>query len=101
MATYLSGRSQIPLVVVTVSQGETIPDVQREASDYLSQHHIEVTYVKSSGPVAETILETADEHGCDCLLLGGYGVGTAREVVLGSVVDSILTETRLPTFICQ
>ena len=101
MAAYLSGRWQIPLVVVTVDEGDTAPALQREASDYLRQQDIDATYVQGSGPVARTILETAEEHGCDCMLVGGYGIGIMREVVLGSVVDILLTETRLPTLICQ
>jgi nucleotide-binding universal stress UspA family protein len=101
MAAYLSGRWQVPLTVVTVSEGETAAFVQQEASDYLSQHDVDATYVQGNGPVAQTILETADEHDCDFMLVGGYGTGTMRELVLGSVVDILLTETRLPTLVCQ
>lgn len=101
IAAYLSGRWQIPLAVVTVDEGDTAPALQREASDYLSQHDIDATYVQGSGPVAQTILETAEEHGCDWLLVGGYGIGIMREVVLGSVLDLLLTNTTLPTLVCQ
>jgi nucleotide-binding universal stress UspA family protein len=101
IAAYLSGRWQLPLVVVTVSQDETVLAMQEEASEYLGQHDTDVLYVQKSGPVAQTILAAVDEHGCDSLLLGGYGAAAVREVVLGSVVDSILQETTLPTIICQ
>jgi nucleotide-binding universal stress UspA family protein len=101
MAAYLSGRWQNPLVVATVSDEEISAAVQQGASDYLSQHDIEVTYVQRGGPVAQAILETAEEHGCDHMLLGGYGIGSMREVVLGSALDILLTETRLPMLICQ
>jgi nucleotide-binding universal stress UspA family protein len=54
-----------------------------------------------SGPVAETILLTAEETRSDFLILGGYGSNPMVEVVLGSQVDTVLRESRLPILVCR
>jgi len=102
VATYLSGRWNIPLVVVTVIEpGRTTADTLARAQEYLESHSVQAAFVKEAGPVAEAILKTAEEHESDLIIMGGYGLGPVLEVVLGSAVDQILRASRRPVLICR
>jgi nucleotide-binding universal stress UspA family protein len=102
VATYLSGRWDIPLVVVTVIEtGRTTSDTLARAQEYLKTHGVHAVFVKESGPVAEAILKTADEHQGGLIIMGGYGLGPVLEVVVGSAVDQVLRASRRPMLICR
>lgn len=108
VATYVSGRWDVPLTVLTVHGGEQVgPQTIEEAQTYLEVHGVRARYVETgsngsgSGTVAGAVLRTAEERGCDLILIGGYGKGPVPEAVLGSVVDRILRENPWPTLICR
>jgi len=102
VATYLSGKWNVPLIVVTVIEpGRTTSDALAQAQNYLEAHGVQATFVKESGPVAEAILKTADEHQSGLIIMGGYGLGPVLEVVVGSAVDQVLRASRRPTLICR
>jgi nucleotide-binding universal stress UspA family protein len=102
VATYLAGQWQIPLVVVTVIEmGRTTSETLARAQSYLETHGVQAVFVKESGPVAEAILKTADEHQSDLIIMGGYGLSPVLEVVLGSTVDHVLRASRRPMLICR
>jgi len=102
VATYLSGQWNIPLVVVTVTEsGRTTSETLARAQEYLETHGMQAAFVRETGPVAEAILKTAEEHESDLIIMGGYGLGPVLEVVLGSAVDQVLRESRQPMLICR
>jgi len=102
VATYLSCRWKITLVVVTVIEtGRTTSETLARAQGYLETHEVQATFVKESGPIAEAILKTAKEHESDLIVMGGYGFSPVLEVVLGSTVDQVLRTSRQPMLICQ
>jgi nucleotide-binding universal stress UspA family protein len=102
VATYLAGQWQIPLVVVTVIEmGRTTSETLARAQSYLETHGVQAVFVKESGPVAEAILKTADEHQSDLIIMGGYGHSPVLEVVLGSAVDQVLRASQRPMLICR
>lgn len=102
VATYLSGKWNIPLVVVTmIETGRTTSETLARAQKYLETHGVQAAFVKESGPVAEAILKTAEEHESDLIIMGGYGLSPVLEVVLGSAVDQILRASRRPMLICR
>jgi len=102
VATYLSAQWNVPLVVVTVVEmGRTTSETLAHAKQYLEGHGGEATFMKKSGPVAEVILQMAEEQDCDLIVLGGYGFNPVLEVVLGSAVDEVLRTSRLPTLVCR
>ena len=51
------------------------------------------------GHPVEQILKTADEEGCDAIVLGTHGKGFLRHTFLGSVAEDVLERTRKPVFI--
>lgn len=102
LSSYLAGRWKLPLVVVTVMEERKVTeDTLREGEFSLQQFGVQPTIVPKSGEAGQAILETAEEHGCDFIIMGGYGMGAVREVVLGSTVDQILRETQKPVLICR
>ncbi len=51
------------------------------------------------GHPVEEILKTADNEGCDAIVLGTHGKGFLTQTFLGSVAGSVLERTRKPVFI--
>jgi nucleotide-binding universal stress UspA family protein len=51
------------------------------------------------GHPVEEILKTADDEGCDAIVLGTHGKGFLRHTFLGSVAEDVLKRTRKPVFI--
>jgi len=102
IATYLSGQWGIPLVVVSVVESErTASGTLNLAQEYLETHGVQAAFVEESAPVADAILKTAEGHGCDLIIMGGYGFSPVLEVVLGSAVDQVLRESHWPILICR
>jgi nucleotide-binding universal stress UspA family protein len=106
VATYVAGRWNVPLTVLTVHEGEQVgSETIAEAREYLGAHGVEADYVElsgdGSGTVAGSILATTEERGCDLVLMGGYGMGPVAEAVLGSAVDHVLRESQWPTLVCR
>jgi nucleotide-binding universal stress UspA family protein len=104
IATYLSGRWQIPLCVVSVQENSHVTsETLARARRYLETHGVQADFVQEqkNGPVAETILKAAEEHHSDLIVMGGYGRSPVVEVVLGSSVDQVLRSARQPMLICR
>ena len=51
------------------------------------------------GYPVEEILETANEEGCDVIVLGTHGKGFLKQAFLGNVAVKVLQRTRKPVFI--
>jgi nucleotide-binding universal stress UspA family protein len=51
------------------------------------------------GHPVEEILKTADDEGCDAIVLGSHGKGFLTQTFLGSVAGSVLKRTRKPVFV--
>lgn len=101
VATYLAGQWDMPLTVVTVATDRIRPEAQRRAHEYLAIHDVRATYELKSGPVAEAILQTAEAHRSDLIIMGNYGPHPLLEVVRGSTVDDVLRASRQPMLICR
>jgi nucleotide-binding universal stress UspA family protein len=54
--------------------------------------------VVSFGHPVDEILKTADEEGCDIIVLGNHGKGFLSHTFLGSVSSGVLHRTRKPVF---
>jgi nucleotide-binding universal stress UspA family protein len=102
VATYLSGRWGVPLVVVTVREDDlAASETLARARQYLASRGVEATFLEERGPAAGAIAITAEERDCDLIVMGGYGSSPVLEVVLGSTVDEVLRTIRRPMLICR
>ncbi|OQA18235.1 MAG: Universal stress protein family protein [Chloroflexi bacterium ADurb.Bin360] len=102
VAAYLASRWSIPLVVLTVMEGDRqLSETLLQAQNYLQVRKLHATFVDDKGPVGETILRTAHKHNCNLIIVGSYGLSPVVEVVLGSAVDQVLCESTRPVLICR
>lgn len=101
IATYLTGRWQLSLTVVTVEEEGVTNDKLVHAQKYLEDHGIQAEYELAQGLVPDTILAVAESRGCDLVIMGGYGGNSLRAVVLGTAVDVILNRANIPIIICR
>jgi nucleotide-binding universal stress UspA family protein len=100
IATYLANRWQVSLTVISVKGGHTRVDTQSHAQDYLQTQGVQAKFVEKDGPVASSIIETAEENDCNLIIMGGYGHNAVLGLVIGSAVDEVLRTSRRPTLIC-
>ena len=119
VATYLAGRWNIPLTVLTVKPSRItpagaaaasasaagLPTPLERARQYLEDHGVTATYVEEAGEMAadpaRAVLLNAEVHGADFLIMGGYESGPLLESLRGSTVDRVLRSTRRPVLICR
>jgi nucleotide-binding universal stress UspA family protein len=102
VAAYLAGHWGISLHVLTVLDPDRdSKSALQEAMDYLESNRVEASSVLTSGDVGEVILNTAGQNENDLIIMGGYGYQPVVEVVLGSSVDRVLGESRVPVLICR
>lgn len=69
-----------------------------DAATYLARHgvKVEVTQEQSTVAVGEALLNAVSDAGTDLLVMGGYGHARVREMVLGGVTRTLLTEMTVP-----
>lgn len=54
-----------------------------------------------SGDPAQTLVEMAERHGCDAIILGARGLGALRSALLGSVSQAVLQASKVPVTIVK
>ncbi len=102
IATYLAGQWKLPLVVITVLDGERGSEqALKDAQEYLETHQVQATYLSREGSAILQILVAAEETQSDLLLMGGYSGNPVWDLVIGSTVDQVLRESRKPMLICR
>jgi nucleotide-binding universal stress UspA family protein len=114
VATYLAGRWNIALTVLTVEE----PDMRKtrlddhgaispseRARSYLEAHGVQAQIMEERGPLssdpARAILFTAEAREAGFIIMGGYEAGPLRESLTGSTTDRVLRSTRRPVLICR
>lgn len=102
LAAYLSCSWKTKLTVISVPENGKVGEQSLErAQDYLQARNIEAEYVLKDKPVAEAILDLANELDCDLILMGGYSASPILQVVIGSTLDRVLRESTHPIIICK
>lgn len=97
---YLAAKRDLPLVVLTVADlARTAAATLAEARAYLERHGVTADYVERSGPVADAIVATAEERGCDLILMGSHRYARWLETVLGGVLERVLRSTAVPVLV--
>ena len=102
IATYLAGKWKIPLSVITVVDNTAVNrNALESARRYMEAREVDGRFLSASGPVAESILQTAGDEDSGLLLLGGYGHGPFMDIVMGSTVDKVLRASSQPLLISR
>ena len=60
----------------------------------------DTTQVKGVQPY-QAIIKTAEDRGCDLIVMASHGRSGLSAVILGSVTNKVLTHTKTPVLVCQ
>lgn len=102
VAAYFARKYHYPLCVLTVSDTpKTARKILAQAERYLDKRRVQAIYLSKSGNPQLEIIQTVKDQGSNLILMGGYGAGPVVEMFVGSTVDEVLRETKVPVLICQ
>jgi nucleotide-binding universal stress UspA family protein len=99
----LLARAQRTVVASVVEDPDQTTQPLPAIAQYLALHGIaaEIRLLPRSGPVADMLAAAADAHEADLIVLGAYGHGRAREVVLGGCTRSFLGHASVPVLMMR
>jgi len=89
-----------PEVLESVSQAAGT-DILEPARAMLTMAGIPFESEVGGGDPAHTIVDIAERHGCDLIVMGARGVGALRSALLGSVSNEVLHAARVPVMIVK
>jgi nucleotide-binding universal stress UspA family protein len=72
-----------------------------EAEALAAEHGVQVTFEVVAGVPADEIVTYADNHDVDLTVVGSRGRGAVANVVLGSVSQAVLHESRRPVLVVR
>jgi nucleotide-binding universal stress UspA family protein len=102
IAAYFGSQHGSEITVLTSSVGSGNPEtILDQAKSYLARFPARCTFLLTDQPVPQAIAALQEEGKADLVMIGGYGGNLFKDVVLGSVVDSVLREIQLPILICR
>jgi nucleotide-binding universal stress UspA family protein len=102
ISAYFGTQFSSNLIVLTSSDSFSgAKQALQQAETYISQFPIRADYVLTKSSILEAILEIQSQGELDLILMGGYGGNVIRDLVVGSVVDQVLREIKLPVLICR
>jgi nucleotide-binding universal stress UspA family protein len=102
LSAYLASKWEIALTVLTVRQkGRKSEEALIQAKTYLDNLGIQAAYSAKVGNVVDKIMQTAEDTSSDFILMGGYRSSPLVEITVGSLVNLVLRESKLPLFICR
>lgn len=102
VAAYLGEHWGMKLEVVTVAEEGVNPEqTLDQAREYLGKHGVASVTYALRGPVERALLSHARESGADLILVGGFGSSPVLEAVVGSTVEGLLRQSKIPLLICR
>ena len=102
VAAYLAEIWKTELIVYTALDGKKVTaDTQEYVRRYLDIHEVEAEYIISENGAMEFLKQTVEEKKADLVLMGSHGRSTIQQVFIGSALDYMLRESKVPTFICR
>lgn len=75
---------------------ERATEMHTTASDLAAEHGIDLDTVTEVGKPARAILEYAEDHGIDQIVMGSHGRSDLDRTFLGSVAGTITRRARIP-----
>jgi len=89
------------LKVLVVGEGESAEAWAREAETYLEPYNLNVRSEVRRGDASETIVEYAEEHKADMLIMGAYGHKKVRRLVVGSTTAYAMNHSPCPLLLTR
>ena len=102
IASHLARKRRHNVTMLTVREHPfQIEALSLRARAYLQTQGVSVTHLIRKGHIANTILQTAENEGCNLIILGAYGHGSYLHDRLGSDAFAVLQGTVRPVLICR
>jgi nucleotide-binding universal stress UspA family protein len=102
VGTYLAEMWKTELIVFTAMDGRKVAaDSQDYVKRYLEFHEVDAEYIVSDRGAMDFLKQIAEEKNVDLLLMGSHGGSVLSQVLIGSALDYMLRESKVPTFICR
>lgn len=102
IAAYLAGWWDLDITLLSVSElTRSVMSIERKARKLLESLNVTADYLRRRGNVADAVLQVAHENEIDLILMGGYGNGSALNLVLGSAIIGVLERSDFPVLVCQ
>lgn len=102
VAAYLAEIWKTQLIVFTALDGTKVKaDAQDYVRRYLDIHEVEADYLLGENGAMDYLKSTVEERDVDLVLMGSHGGSTLRQVFVGSALDTMLRESKVPIFICR
>lgn len=89
-----------PEVLERVSQAAGV-DILEPAEALLKKAGVPYEREIAVGDPAHTIVDIAERHGCDLIIMGARGSGALRSALLGSVSNEVLQAANIPVMIVK
>jgi len=84
-------------VVSPAISNEEVQKVEKRLDEVAAERPgLEITKVVEMGPVADTIIDTANRRNADLIVMGARGLGPGRRFLLGSVSDRVIHHAHCP-----
>jgi len=78
---------------------ELAANIHTTAEDLAVENGIDLKTVTETGKPARAILEYADDHGIDQIVMGSHGRAGIDRALLGSVAETVTRRARIPVTI--
>ena len=73
----------------------------RRASEILEEQGVEVTLDESSGDTAGGLIDAAEEHDADMIVVAGRKRSPTGKAIFGSVTQDVILGTDRPVLVCS
>jgi nucleotide-binding universal stress UspA family protein len=80
---------------------ERADDICADATEQADERGSEITAVTEIGRPARAILEYADEHGVDHIIMGSHGREGVSRLILGSVAERVMRQAPVPVTVVR
>jgi len=102
VAAYLAERWKTELIVFTALDGTKVrADSQDHVRRYLDIHEVEAEYIIGDHGVMEYLKKTVEAQDVDLVLMGSHNGSVLQHMFIGSALDFMLRESKIPIFICR
>lgn len=101
VAAYICSQWGLPLHVISVIGNPEHSGRIQHVQQYLHRRQIHASMIERTGDAALEILQEANLHQSNLIVLGSYGYYPIKEIALGSTVDEILRKFEGAVLICR
>ena len=102
VAAELAEQLNLPLSILTVTEDETKGmHILNEAAEFLGGHNIKWSTHRMTGSEEDVILRQVKDGGHDLIIMGAYGHGRIREMILGSTTAYVMRRSEVPVLLTR